>query len=249
MTLVKTPLHLVTPYPHLGAFESTKLSSSGADILGTTRHIERWVSDLELLRSACIDQLRYSVPWHRIEQQRGVYDFSWLDGPMAYMHAHGMIPILDPLHHISFPDWLEQGFANSDFPRLYERFVTAVAKRYPWANLYTLFNEPLPTTLFCSYTGLWYPHQASDDCFVRMALNVARAICRASAALRKTNPRVQLVHVETCETHRATDAQSQAWTGFANSRRFLMHDLVLGRVDRMHDLYPYLGRRIQLTRH
>jgi hypothetical protein len=151
-----------------------------------------------------------------------------------------MTPILDPLHHISFPDWLDQGFANPDFPILYERFVTQVAQRYPWANLYTVLNEPLPTTLFCSFTGWWYPHQASDDCFVRMALNVARAICRTSAAVRKLNPQAQFVHVETCEAHRAIDSRSDEWTRFANARRFLMHDLILGCVDGFHQLYGYL---------
>jgi len=235
-----TPLPRAVRYPHLGAFESTKLMGSGTDILGTTRHIERWEADLQLLQSASLTQLRYSVPWHRIEHEPGMYDFSWLDGPMSHMHAARMTPILDPLHHISFPEWLDDGFANPNFPDLYERFVTEVAIRYPWANRYTIFNEPLPTTLFCSYTGWWYPHQASDDCFVRMALNVARAICRASAAVRRSNPQAQFVHVETCETHRATDDMSREWARFANARRFLMHDLVLGRVHKSHELYPYL---------
>jgi beta-glucosidase/6-phospho-beta-glucosidase/beta-galactosidase len=95
-------------FPHFGAFESTKLMRSGTDILGTTQHIERWEADLQMLRSASLTQLRYSVPWHRIEQQRGKYDFSWFDQPMRYMLANKMTPILDPLHHVSFPDWPDQ---------------------------------------------------------------------------------------------------------------------------------------------
>jgi beta-glucosidase/6-phospho-beta-glucosidase/beta-galactosidase len=59
-------------FPHIGAFESTKLPGIRNDILGTTRHIERWRTDLELLRSASLTQLRYSVPWHRIERVPGV---------------------------------------------------------------------------------------------------------------------------------------------------------------------------------
>jgi beta-glucosidase/6-phospho-beta-glucosidase/beta-galactosidase len=76
-------------YPHVGAFESTKLIGSGTDILGTTRHIERWESDLQLLQSASMTQLRYSVPWHRIEREPATFDFTWLDGPMAYIQANG----------------------------------------------------------------------------------------------------------------------------------------------------------------
>lgn len=229
-----------SPFPHIGAFESTKLMGSDTDILGTTRHIERWESDLALLRSSSLTLLRYSVPWHRIERTPGVFDFAWFDGPMEYMRKHGMNPILDPLHHISFPDWLQDGFANPEFPAIYERFVAQLAGRYPWANLYTVFNEPLPTTLFCSYTGWWYPHHSSDDHFVRMAVNVARAICRVSAMLRQKIPNVQFIHVDTCEVHRAKDQKSEEWTAFANQRRFMMHDLILGRVNSQHPLYGYL---------
>src|SRR5215210_703503 len=114
-------------FPHFGGFESTKLGHTGTDILGTTHHIQRWQYDLELLKTASIVNLRYSVPWHRIEHQPGMFDFTWFDGPIQYMRDHGMCPVLDPLHHISFPAWLTDGFANPDFPRLYERFVVAVA--------------------------------------------------------------------------------------------------------------------------
>jgi hypothetical protein len=76
------------------------------------------------------------VPWHRIERERGVYD-SWMDVPMRFMESAGMRPVLDPLHHVSFPEWLDGGFADPDFPVRYEGFVTAVAQRYPWVESYT----------------------------------------------------------------------------------------------------------------
>jgi hypothetical protein len=68
-------VHDLCAFPHIGAFESTQLPGSGNDVLGTTRHIERWRSDLELLRSASLMHLRYSVP-SRIERVPGVFDFS-----------------------------------------------------------------------------------------------------------------------------------------------------------------------------
>src|SRR4051812_12411909 len=92
---------------HYGSFESTKIHGSGTDILGTTRHIDRWREDLDLLLESGITDLRYSIPWHRIEQQRGHFDFSWTDGPMEHMRRNGMKPVVDLLHHTSFPDWLE----------------------------------------------------------------------------------------------------------------------------------------------
>lgn len=187
-----------------------------------------------------IDCLRYSIPWHRIEKQCGAYDWEWIDQPLRFMEKHGIQPIADPLHHTSFPEWLHDGFLNPEFPALYERFVAAVGERYPFVQKYTVFNEPLPTTLFCSYTGMWYPHHASDRHFVKMALQSARAICRATEALRKQNPQMEFVHVETSEWHRALDHLSALWVDFANHRRFLITDLVLGKVRHDHELYGYL---------
>ncbi len=102
--------------PHYGSFESTRIHGAGTDILETTRHIERWRHDLDLLKSCGIEDLRYSVPWHRIERECGKFDFGWLDGPMRFMYDHGMDPILDPLHHISFPTGSTRGFQILNSP-------------------------------------------------------------------------------------------------------------------------------------
>lgn len=226
-------------YVHFGGFESTQIFGTGQDVLGTTRHIDLWREDLTRLLKAGITSLRYSVPWHRIEPEPDRFDWSWIDGPLSFMRDSGMQPVLDPLHHTSFPQWLNDGFLNPSFPALYERFLDRLSRRHPWARAYTVFNEPLPTTLSCSYTGMWYPHRASDRDFVCMALRVAEAIRRGSAILRK-NVSPQFVHVDTAEHHTALDKRSAEWTRFANARRFLMTDLILGRVTREHELYPYL---------
>ncbi len=227
-------------FPHLGAFESTKIFGSGLDVLETTRHTEFWEADLRRLKESGIGELRYPAPWHRIESTQGAFDWQWMDGPMHLMRQLGLQPILDPLHHVSVPDWLTDGFANPEFTHLYSRFVENVAKRYEWVDRYTVVNEPLPTLVLCALSGEWYPHRRSHRDFVTMAILLARALCMATAALRKINPRVQLFHVDACEHHRALDAQSAEWVRHANHRRFLFHDLILGltRVD--HPLLSYL---------
>ena len=226
---------------HLGGFESTQIFGTGQDVLGTTRHIDLWKEDLERLRTAGITTLRYSVPWHRIERQRGVFDWTWIDQPLRFTQEHRMNPILDPLHHTSFPAWLTDGFLHPEFPALYSNFLDRLSRRYPFVRNYTVFNEPLATTLFCSYTGMWYPRLASDEAFVRMALRVAHAICRGCDVLRK-NVSPRFVHVDTAEHHQALGRRSAAWVEFANARRFLLTDLVLGRVTEKHELFPYMRR-------
>jgi len=230
----------LSSFPHLGAFESTKIYGTGLDVLETTRHADFWQSDLLRLREAGIRDLRYPVPWHRIESQREQYDWSWIDGPMKCMHDLGMQPILDPLHHVSLPDWLTDGFANAEFPDVYVRFVEKVARRYEWAEHYTVVNEPLPTLVLCALTGAWYPHRRSEADFIAMAVNVSRAICRTTVALQNINSRIQLVHVDACEHHRALDDESLSWVQHVNHRRFLFHDLILGHVATGHPLLPYL---------
>ena len=164
-----------------------------------------------------------------------------MDGPMQRMFELGLQPILDPLHHVSFPDWITDGFANPQFPEFYTGFIEQVAKRYEWVERYTVVNEPLPSLVLCALTADWYPYRRSDRDFVGMAINVARAICTAAAALRKINARIQLIHIDSCEHHLARDAESRGWVEHANHRRFLFHDLVLGRVGPAHPLLGYLS--------
>jgi beta-glucosidase/6-phospho-beta-glucosidase/beta-galactosidase len=227
-------------YPHLGGFESTYIFGTGQDILATTRHIDQWREDLCLLLESGITKTRYSIPWHRIERTPGTFDWSWIDGPMQFMRDSSLEPIVDPLHHTSFPDWLEGGFLHPDFVQLYSRFIDAISDRYDWVHYYTVVNEPLATTLFCSYTGMWYPHLASDRDLVAMTLQMARCISSCIGLLRRKNNQVRIIHVDTAEHHRFTDKASEDWVDFANERRFLMLDLVLGRVNVDHPLYPYL---------
>lgn len=231
-----------TMFTHLGGFESTQMFGTGHDVLSTTRHIELWREDLTRLLHSGIRVLRYSIPWHRIEKRRGEYDWGWIDKPLRFMEAHGMEPIADPLHHTSFPEWLTDGFLHPEFPSLYESFLREICARYPFIRRYTVFNEPLPTTLFCFYTGMWYPHRASNWHFVQAALQSARAICRGSQALRQLRPDIEFVHVDTAEHHQAVGRRSARWVNFVNARRFLMTDLALGRVTRCHELYEYMTK-------
>jgi beta-glucosidase/6-phospho-beta-glucosidase/beta-galactosidase len=166
----------------MGGFESTKLPGPLQDVLGTTRHIERWREDLQMLLSAGIRNLRYSAPWHRIEKTPGEFDFSWLDQPMRFMKAAGMNPILDLVHHVSFPDWLTGGFSDDAYEPAYLRYVEKVARRYEWTPSYTLFNEPLPTTLLCSYSAVWPPlkPQTMPGCEWLYVLHVPSALQRGS---------------------------------------------------------------------
>src|SRR5205823_1350028 len=193
----------------LTGFESTYMPLHDVDVLRTTRHDERWYDDLRLVRDAGIRRLRYPAPWHRIERARGRCDWGWLDAVLAGMRELGLTPILDPIHHTSFPRWLRDGFANPEFPAAYRDFCAALAERYPWVREYTVFNEPLATTLLCTEMGAWYPAHSGPNAFYPMALNVARAIREATAAIARARPAARFIHVDTAERHGAIDAESE----------------------------------------
>lgn len=226
----------------LTGFESTYMPLHDTDVLRLTRHDERWRQDLTLVREMGIRRLRYPLPWHRIERARGCYEWGWLDEVLAGMRELGLAPIADPLHHTSFPRWLADGFLNPDFPAAYRDFCAAAARRYPWVREWTVFNEPLPTTLLCTDMAAWYPARRGEEAFYRVALNVARAICEATAAIRREQPAARFIHIDTAEGHGALDAASEEFARLLNERRFLFHDLILGRVDRGHALYDRLHR-------
>jgi len=160
---------------------------------------------------------------------------------MEFFHTQKMHPIVDLLHHTSFPEWLHLGFANPDFPVLFAQFAKQFARRYPWVRRFTYFNEPLPTTVFCGSIGMWYPHQRSDREFVSMVVHVGKAMCLAHEAVAAEIPDVQHVYVDTCEHHRAVEREAHDWAHFLNQRRFLFPDLITGRVGPGHPLRHYLS--------
>lgn len=232
----------------LTGFESTYIPGSDTDVLTGTRHDTRWREDLRLVRDSGIRRLRYPIPWHRIERTRGQYDWSWTDAAFAELRALGLSPIADLVHHTSYPRWLGEGFLDPTFGPSYTAFCAAVAARYPWVREFTVFNEPLPTTLLCTEFGVWPPARRGADAFYRMAFAVARAICTATAAIRAEQPAARFIHVDTAEGHGAFDAASESFAAHLNRRRFLFHDLILGRVDADHPLWPSLRDHGGMTR-
>lgn len=224
----------------LSGFESTHIFGSGTDVLNLTGHTTFVEEDLELASACNLDLMRYSVPWHSIEQKKGVFDWIWLDKALDCMRRLGIEPILDPLHHTSFPEWLKDGFANPHFDEYYLHFIKKVSVRYPWIRYYTIINEPFVTALLCGHEGVWYPYQKNKKSFVSMILNMGKAICRISRHLMKTLDDVRFVHVDTCEKHRPTNLESIENALFRNELRFLVADLILGKINIHHPLYFYL---------
>jgi beta-glucosidase len=222
----------------LTGFEPTRNTSNDGilwDILGQTEHYTRYKQDLALVKEAGINTIRVSVPWHRIESTRGTYDFSWMDSYMAEVRSLSIEPIMDPLHHTSWPVWLTGGMADPEFCSLYEKFFTAVVLRYDWVLRYTIINEPLGTASLCGKYGAWSPRYEDDRMFMLMIKNCATLIQRLSRWLRTLEK--QHVFIDVCTNFVASDEVSTTSVERLNMERFQLLDLLLGKVHPDHPLF------------
>ncbi len=217
----------------IGGFESTYLPRHDVDVAETSDHVRRWREDLDLLVACGVRRLRYPVRWHRIEARAGVFDWAATDEVLGHLHDHGMVPIVDLLHHTSYPRWLKRGFADRRFGDAYRRYVEAFCRRYPWVQEYTLYNEPFTTLFLCGHEGIWPPHRRGVGGFVALAANVLPAVADASRACRELLPNARHVYVDTCEHASAATPAAQRIADMANDRRFFLLDLFLG-----HPLAP-----------
>ena len=213
----------------LGAFESTFLPAHDVDVLELSGHVQRIEADLDLLGACGIRRLRYPVRWHRVEARRGRYDWAATDVTLGLLHERGLSPIVDLVHHTSYPRWLRRGFADRRFGDAYLRFCVAFAERYPWVTEYTLFNEPFATLFLAGHEGIWPPHGRGLTDFVRIVGNVLPALASASRAVGELLPDARHVYVDTCEAHGAADDAHRPHAERCNDRRFLLLDLLLGR--------------------
>jgi beta-glucosidase/6-phospho-beta-glucosidase/beta-galactosidase len=217
--------------PFIGAFESTYLPGHGVDVAEGTGHAERWRDDIDALARAGVTRVRYPIRWHRIEAERGRFDWSVTDAQLEHLFSRGIDPIVDLVHHTSYPEWLDDGFRDARFASAYLRYAEAFARRYPWVPAYTLFNEPFATLFMAGHEALWPPYDRGIDGFVRLANNVLPAIAEAHLLYRTLLPDAQHVWVDTCEYHAGTDGGPADFAALANDRRHVLLDLLL-----QHDL-------------
>lgn len=223
-----------------GGVECTvnRVSDQYFDQLEYSGHRER-IEDLELIASLGVTALRYPVLWERSEQYQGHLDFSWSDARLARLRALGVEPIAGLVHHGSGPS--HTSLVNPCFPEKLAAYAGLVAERYPWLEKFTPVNEPLTTARFSGLYGHWYPHGRDDRTFLRALLTQCKAIVLSMEAIRRVNPRAVLVQTEDMGYTRST-ASLKYQADFENERRFLSLDLLAGKVNAQHALYPYLLR-------
>jgi glycosyltransferase involved in cell wall biosynthesis/beta-glucosidase/6-phospho-beta-glucosidase/beta-galactosidase len=225
------PLDRSVQRTFIGGFETTFLPAADIDVGEVTGVAAHWGKHLDALQAAGVDRVRYPVRWHRIGQRAGALDWSQTDAELAELRRRGIEPIVDLVHHTSYPRRLSGGFADPGFAEELVAFVTAVAERYPWIPAYTVFNEPFATLFLAGHQALWPPFHSGMAGFTRLAVAVLPAVTAAWRAIAERLPAAEHVWIDTCESHEGTAGSPARYAQLANDRRHLLLDLVLG-----HDL-------------
>lgn len=207
------------------------------DQLEQNGHATR-LDDLNLFAELGVSAMRYPILWERTAPNGPKQaDWSWADERLGRMQELGIRPIVGLVHHGSGPR--HTSLIDPAFALGLAEFAQAFAERYPWVEHYTPVNEPLTTARFSGLYGHWYPHGRDDLTFMRALLTQCRAVALSMAAIRKVNPKAQLIQTEDLGKTFSTPLLTYQ-ADLENERRWLSFDLLCGRVNRDHPLWGYL---------
>lgn len=97
---------------------------------------------LSQLNALGVEIERVTLDWRATEPRPGTYDWSRADLLLRGLHAHGIAPLVTLY---GAPAWANGGRGENWAPTsgaTFAAFVRAVALRYPFVHLWTVWNEP-----------------------------------------------------------------------------------------------------------
>jgi beta-glucosidase/6-phospho-beta-glucosidase/beta-galactosidase len=230
-----------TDFQWMTGFECTAFPQVGTDELEQTEHLRWWASDLLRVRETGVRVIRYGIPWHIVNPAPHVYDWSWTDQALDLMDTLGLVPIVD-LFHFGTPLWIEDGILNPIFAEMQSWYAAAFARRYPHLLYYTPTNEPYIEASFGAEWAIWYPFRRGQRNAARAFVNVAGGLSRSMIEIRRVQPAALMMIADTCEYYHSLDGAFQEEADFRTERRFLVHDMYQGLLDRQHPMWDYLVR-------
>jgi beta-glucosidase/6-phospho-beta-glucosidase/beta-galactosidase len=206
-----------------------------------TQHDRFWREDLRRAKDETgITHLRYAMPWHVLEPGPGKFNWDYSDERVAEFGKLGIEPLMDVMH-FGTPLWLKQAVGDPEFPEALERFADALVTRYRGQiNSWCPFNEPLVSALFSGDFGFWPPHQRKWRGYMPVLSRIVQAVSRGIRAIRKASPEATVLLCDAAESYKTRSPELKAEVQRRNMRRFLVMDLLLGRVDKHHPLYSWV---------
>lgn len=207
-----------------------------------TGHYDRWYEDLGLVAELGVPCARYGVPWHRIQPESSIWDWTFTDETLERLLDLGIEPQVDLVHY-GLPAWIKGAFLHPDYPKLVAEYARRLAERFrrriTW---YTPLNEPRITGWYCGRLGWWPPFRRSWPGFVALMLAIAKGMVETVKVLESVDPEIVPYFVDATDLF---DTDEPEFEGEAKRRQeivFLALDLISGRIDERHFLWSWLLR-------
>lgn len=199
-------------------------------------HTQR-LSDLELFAGLGIKKIRYPCLWELVApKDLNHCNWSYLDKRILELKRLNLPFVAGLLHHGSGP--LYTSLIDPDFPEKFATYARLFASRYPWVEDYTPINEINTTARFSCLYGHWYPHLKDPTYYLKAMINQCKATVLAMREIRRINPKARLIQTEDVGKCQSTEILNYQ-RDFENERRWLAFELLCGKVDPEHSLYPY----------
>ncbi|KAB0265435.1 family 1 glycosylhydrolase [Microvirga brassicacearum] len=210
------------------------------DEYALTGHYDRWAGDIDLMASLGVKAARYGIPWHLVQRTRQDWDWSFADNALGRLLDRGIDPVVDLVHY-GLPPWIEGAYLNPDYPDLIADYAGRLAARFEGRiRWYTPLNEPRVTAWYCGRLGWWPPYRRGWRGFIAVMMGIARGIVRTVRRLQAVDPQIVPVHVDATDLYETRDPTLIEETERRQEIVFLALDLVSGRVDPEHRLWPWL---------
>ncbi|HSZ60011.1 MAG TPA: family 1 glycosylhydrolase [Tepidisphaeraceae bacterium] len=221
--------------------ECSFLPHINVDQFRWTQHDRFWREDLRRAREELgITTLRYAFPWHELEPQRGKFDWAYSDQRIEEFDRLGINVILDVMH-FGTPLWLKQAVGDPEFPESLEGYAGQLVSRYRGSvKGWCPFNEPLVSALFSGDFGFWPPHSRKWRGYMPVLSRIVQATNRSIRAIRQAMPEATVILCDAAENFKTRTPDLQTEVQRRNLRRFVVMDLLTGRVDRFHPLFSWL---------
>jgi beta-glucosidase/6-phospho-beta-glucosidase/beta-galactosidase/glycosyltransferase involved in cell wall biosynthesis len=230
-----------TPFVWGVGIECSFLPHIDVDQFEWTQHDRLWRDDLRRVRETLgVKAIRYALPWHKIETSPGVFDWKSADERVAFCSEIGLELMLD-VSHFGTPLWLPQAVGDPRFPEALERFTVAIVERYKsQIKTWCPFNEPLVSALFSGDFGFWPPFARKWRGYMPVLSRIVQAVNRSIAAIRRIQPEATVLLCDAFENFQSKSPELADEVKMRNLRRFLVLDLLAGRMDHRHPLYSWL---------
>lgn len=101
-------------------------------------------------------------------------------------------------------------------------------------------NEPYVTAEFCGLNGVWPPYFEGMTGYYQIMTQVCKGIVLTQKAISEVVPDAVFVHVDATKRYITHDARLKEETALWNENRFVMWELIQGKVDSSHPMEEFM---------